>query len=100
MSKTPPIVAAPAAAPVYPRAPGGWPARRTHTSEKVAAARRAELLAMMTSHGFGPWGEGGKTTKAFAEKIGYSYGTLRQWTSGARVPSRYSLRAIKLLLTP
>ena len=66
---------------------------------QVADARRAELLELMSGHGFSARSEEGKTTKAFAERVGFSYGTMRQWTSGARAPSRRALRAIRHLLT-
>jgi len=68
-------------------------------SKKALAARRKEFLSLMDEHGFLPRNDDqGKTVKAFASRVGFDYGTVRQWRCGSRTPSRHSMRIIKLLL--
>jgi hypothetical protein len=66
--------------------------------KKALAARRQEFLSLMAEHGYSPGSEDGKNIRAFAERVGFDYGTARQWRCGSSTPSRHALRTIKLLL--
>ena len=65
-----------------------------------AAARRKQLLALIKEHGYAPGAEDGKNLRAFAERIGYAHGSVRQWASDTKYyPSSHTMRTIKLLLS-
>lgn len=59
-------------------------------SKKAIAARKQEFQALLKQHG--------GNCREFATATGYSWGTMRQWKCGARVPSRHTLRTMKLFL--
>jgi len=69
-------------------------------NKTTQAARRRELIRLMHKHGYEADSEDGNNVRAFAEKVGYSYGSVRQWIANTKhYPSRHTLRTIKLLMS-